>query len=178
VPALVDLTGKRFDRLTVLRRSRIKGPKIIWKCLCACGEVVRVRGADLVAGRQKSCGCWRVDSSRARMRELESRHTTHGMSHTKTYASWYAMIQRCTNPKSGNWEYYGARGIRVCSRWSDFEAFYADMGTRPKGKELDRRNPNGDYRKSNCRWVTHQENMCNLRIHQQAHKRANRSNPA
>ena len=37
------------------------------------------------------------------------------------------------------------------------------MGVRPEGKELDRIDNNGNYEKSNCRWITHQENLNNRR---------------
>jgi hypothetical protein len=62
---------------------------------------------------------------------------------------WY----RCTNPKHKHYKYYGGRGIKVCEEWMRFENFLADMGERPEGLTLDRRDPNGDYEKDNCRWV-------------------------
>ena len=73
------------------------------------------------------------------------------------------MIQRCTNPKATEYENYGARGIKVCKRWRVFANFVADMGIRPDGKTLDRKDHNGNYCKSNCRWSTNKVQQNNKR---------------
>jgi hypothetical protein len=73
------------------------------------------------------------------------------------------MIQRCSNSKSPVYRYYGARGITVCDRWKVFVNFLADMGEKPKGKQLDRINNDGNYEPGNCRWITHWEQCRNFR---------------
>ncbi len=74
---------------------------------------------------------------------------------TSTYRIWDAMIQRCTNEKATHWHRYGGRGITVCERWrTSFEAFLADMGERPDGLSIDRKNNDDGYHPGNCRWVT------------------------
>lgn len=90
-------------------------------------------------------------------------HRSHGMTRTPTFRTWTMMIQRCTNPKQDNFRHYGGRGIRVCDRWLSFESFLEDMGIRPDGKTLDRRDANGDYTPENCRWATKSEQMLNKR---------------
>ncbi|TGA99969.1 hypothetical protein E4665_03195 [Sporolactobacillus shoreae] len=64
----IDLTGKRFGRLTVLRRSgghHKTQTKAIWTCQCDCGNVVDVLSTNLTRGETKSCSCWKKDNGYA-----------------------------------------------------------------------------------------------------------------
>lgn len=78
------------------------------------------------------------------------------------------MVRRCHEPTCRGFRKYGARGIRVCERWRDsFWSFASDMGERPNGTTLDRKNNNGDYEPGNCRWATpsQQRRNQNSRLH-------------
>jgi len=74
---LIDITGERFGRLTVLRfAGYYSAPNCwnrtgLWECQCDCGKEVIVRGTSLRMGRTKSCGCWNRDL--VRMRALARR---------------------------------------------------------------------------------------------------------
>jgi hypothetical protein len=71
------------------------------------------------------------------------------------------MINRVTNPNHERWEAWGGRGITVCDRWREFANFLADMGERPPGTTLDRRDNDGNYEPGNCRWATPQQQGMN-----------------
>lgn len=78
---------------------------------------------------------------------------------TPTYYSWRSMLQRCNNHMAPNFSSYGARGIQVCKEWLDFSTFLLDMGERPEGTELDRRDGRLGYNKKNCRWLSRREQV-------------------
>ena len=93
--------------------------------------------------------------------------TTHGhcarRRHSPEYSSWSHMLQRCENPKSDFFSYYGGRGITVCERWHVFENFLHDMGKRPDGLTLERINNDGNYEPSNCKWASRSDQIKNRR---------------
>lgn len=63
---LIDLTGKRFGRWTVLERAEnqvVAGKtNVFWKCRCECGTERDVNGNALRRGVSRSCGCWQKEN--------------------------------------------------------------------------------------------------------------------
>ena len=145
-----DLSGQKFGRLTVI--ERLPNPKrreALWRCKCDCGQESNVISHYLLTEHTKSCGCLSRESAGARTK-------THGMSHTRLFGIWWAMLNRCENPKLRHYKNYGGRGIRVCKEWHDSSTFFnwALANGYSDHLTLDRENNDGNYTPENCRWVT------------------------
>lgn len=158
---LIDFTGQKFGRLTVMEYIGRVHHASNWRCSCDCGNSIVVPLAGLRAGLQKSCGCYKRD----RMGTLTLKHgaRAHQKDDTRDriyhpmYKIWDGMKQRCYNPTERNYKFYGARGVTICDEWlTDFEAFMAYMGPRPSPKHSIDRYPNGagNYKPGNVRWAT------------------------
>lgn len=64
-----DLTGKKFGKLTVLNRILDK-KGTYYKCLCECGNIKIIRGADLSNGKTQSCGCIRYSIGEENIKQI------------------------------------------------------------------------------------------------------------
>lgn len=149
--------GKRFGRLLVVSFDRHSSSgHDFWLCRCDCGNEKVIQAGSLWRGHTRSCGC----ITKERMRIKQFRHGWHG---TSTYNIWCSMRERCGNPKHQAYAGYGGRGITVCERWQSFENFLSDMGERPYGLSLERRENNQGYSKDNCVWATRKQQSSNRR---------------
>lgn len=163
----VDLTGKTFGRLKVIKFAYKKSDRNFWECICSCGKTVFATSTCLTRGHTKSCGCLQ--------RDWAKNHKKHGYAHKLSlYHIWKSMKERCNNQKDKSYKNYGGRGIKVCDEWQNdylnfhnwaFENGYIEEKL-PNGKNkltLDRIDNNGNYEPTNCRWITNAKQARNKR---------------
>ena len=128
---------------------------------CFCGKEFIADAYNVKSNHTKSCGC------------LKQKHGFRKEKDTKQfYIKWESMNNRCNCVSSGNYKYYGAKGVKVCYRWRDFINFKEDMYNSylehvalygEKQTTLDRIDPFGNYEPFNCRWLTNLEQQHNKR---------------
>jgi hypothetical protein len=150
-----DYSGLRFSNLEVLSFSHfVTQPcgltEAVWECKCDCGKIIQARRSYLKSGSLKSCGCLRRGKIKhgawAKGASPKLRHL---------YLCWKGMKARCSNPLATGYENYGGRGISYDQKWEYFESFKLDMEHGCEiNLELDRIDNDGNYTKSNCRWVS------------------------
>lgn len=152
---IIDLTNKRFGRLTSLRLvGRVPSSgHMLWECRCDCGNYKKVSSNALNRGTTTSCGCYALELFNKSFHKPK-----HQLSRTRAYNTWAQMKQRCTNPKHKSYEHYGKKGITYIEKWETFDGFWEDMKDGySEGLTLDRMDNAKGYSKENCRWATASE---------------------
>lgn len=155
-PAIADITGQTFGRLTVITWVPTHSRRRHWLCQCTCGRRTIVAVERLRYGNTKSCGCLRS----------EPYGLKHGNSGARLYSVWGTMKKRCHTPSATNYHDYGGRGIYVCQEWrDDFRLFkqWAMSNGYADHLFIDRIDNDGPYAPWNCRFVDRKTNNENRR---------------
>lgn len=152
-----NMIGKVFSRLEVISELAKVGYIRKFECKCSCGNLTTVSLPSLTQGKTRSCGCLRKET-------VSIRRTKHGATKSdlkSTFTIWVGMRSRCTNPKNARYHVYGARGITIDPRWSEFSNFLSDMGKCPEGYSIERSDNNKGYNKDNCYWLPRDKQALN-----------------
>lgn len=145
--------GDRVGSLTIVGEAEYVKEKR-WMVQCDCGSTpISLTTGKINQKAAKSRGCKACDHGLRK----------HGRDASDpTYSSWVGMRSRCNTATTSRYERYGGRGIKVCARWTEsFANFLEDMGERPVGMTLDRKDSDGDYEPGNCKWSTALEQVEN-----------------
>jgi hypothetical protein len=148
----IDRSGVRFGKLVAVRRSGTNSyKKVMWECVCDCGNTVHVVSGALASGNTSSCGCVLPNFK-------------HGGTGKGSYNTWRAMMRRCYKELDKDYKNYGGRGIAVHAPWHEYLVFASEVG-EPTGKQtLDRIDVDGHYEPGNVRWAEPSVQMRNMRF--------------
>lgn len=163
----LDLTGRKFGRLTVIGFSRdVKSGKRnrkYWNCICECGGTKEVRTDCLTSGNTTSCGCKHKEISYKNLTTDYAFKPKYKIQNKRLYQIWRGMIERCTNINNQRYDRYMKRGISVCNEWLNYDNFavWALSNGYNENLTIDRINNDANYEPCNCRWVSVKEQCRN-----------------
>ncbi|HFL2403586.1 TPA: hypothetical protein ACG3PH_001964 [Clostridioides difficile] len=155
----LDITGKKFGRLRVIKFSKeIKSGKRnrkYWLCKCDCGNFKEIRTDSLTSGLVQSCGCLKKEQDKLNLTDKYQFKKKYKVQNKRLYSIWKGIISRCTDKNNKRYNRYGERNIIVCDEWFCYDNFanWALSNGYSEKLTIDRINNEGNYESSNCRWV-------------------------
>lgn len=161
-----DWIGHKQGRLTIeafegLRRFGEGGKAAYFTFRCECGASFSAQKSNVIGKVRTDCGC---------SNPVRDRTAPPGATNDPLHKVWWHMIDRCENEHNSSFKDYGARGIRVASRWktgadgkTGFECFLADMGPRPPKMTVERVQRDRHYEPGNCVWLSKGDQSKNRR---------------
>ena len=145
----IDMTGKKFNRLTIVSRAKNEGTRASWNCKCDCGNEITVNGKKLRSGHTGSCGCYRKEVTCPQQGKANIKH---GLARTKGYARFHSRLREIAE-------------IRQRPKWANMKKIMEIYVNRPEGYHVDHIIPlrgktvSGLHVESNLQYLPALENM-------------------
>jgi len=145
---LIDMIGKKFNRLTIVSRAANEDTRAAWNCICDCGNNITLNGKQIRSGHTKSCGCIRKETT-AKQGKI---NTKHGLSRTRGYARYHSRLREIAE-------------IRQRPKWANLKKIMEIYVNRPEGYHVDHIIPlrgktvSGLHVESNLQYLPALENM-------------------
>ena len=146
---LIDMIGKKFNRLTIVSRAANEDTRAAWNCVCDCGNTITLNGKQIRSGHTKSCGCYRKEVTAPAQGKS---NTKHGLSRTKGYARFHSRLREIAE-------------IRQRPKWANLKKIMEIYVNRPEGYHVDHIIPlrgklvSGLHVESNLQYLPALENM-------------------
>lgn len=177
---LIDLTGRRFGRLVVQKRSdedyiNCNGRRVAkWDCLCDCGNSVSVVGSSLKNGLTTSCGCYQKEKARENGKKYKVKNKydlsgKYGIGWTRnTNKEFYFDLEDYAKIENYCWSENNSGDGYVYTVFENAHIFLHNMIMNKSKKdryEIDHINHNPkDNKKNNLRVVTRSQNQMNVNV--------------
>jgi hypothetical protein len=146
---LVDMVGKKYNRLTVVARAENNGTRAAWLCLCECGNQITLTGKVIRSGHTKSCGCYRKEVT---CPQQGKNNTKHGLARTKGYQRFHSRLREIAES-------------RQTPKWANRSKIREIYANCPEGHHVDHIIPlrgklvSGLHIESNLQYLPAHENM-------------------
>ena len=163
---VIDLTGQRFGRLTVIKRAENnKYGTAQWTCKCECGNTIYSTASNLKSGRTKSCGCLQRELNRKRFekRNLYEERNKYIVGYTtNTNKEFYVDKEEFDKIKNISWHELSNGYVAHKDKGEKVVTLHRYIMNAPENLVVDHINHNKmDNRKSNLRLTTQKENSLN-----------------
>lgn len=144
---LIEDLGMMYPKKDSNRKLRFG----LYKCFC--GNEFKAMTQSIKSNKRKSCGC--LVGARS------------GQSKERLYNILRKMKERCYSENSQSYKFYGEKGITICNEWlmsySSFKS-WALLNGYDDNLQIDRKDNDGNYEPSNCRWVNRNVQARNTRL--------------